>query len=195
MNKTLVGSYLINALFIAPFVFIAASYPALPSSIPILRFTIGNAILMGSKSPFMVFRVPVMNLIHGFMATLMLSYAPVFSDARRKSGYFGIFATLLAAIGFKSTFEGLEISAVAFPRAFASIEEWLGFCSFASVAVGICLAVWQSRKAPLPWPELQMSMRDKLFLIGLFGLYLAIVAVSVSTSHRLSPISTSAITP
>jgi hypothetical protein len=185
MHKTLVGSYLIGALYVAPFVLIAASYSALPSSITVFRSTIENAVLVGSKSPFMLFRVPLMNLIHGLMAVLMLSYAAAFSDARRKLGYYGIFATLLAAIGFKSTFEGLEISAVAFPRVFASVEHGLGYCTFASVVVGICLAAWQSRKVPLPWPELQMSKRDKLLLCGLFGLYIVIVSASLSASHRL----------
>lgn len=182
-------SYLIGALYVAPFVLIAASYSALPSSITVLRSSIENAVLVGSKSPFMVFRVPVMNSIHGLMAALMLSYAPAFSDARRRLGYYGIFATFLAAIGFKSTFEALEITAVAFPRAFASAEPLLGYCAFASVVAGICLAFWQSRKVPLPWPELLMSRRDKLLLCGLFGLYLVIVAVSLSVSHRLPRVS------
>ena len=162
IHKTKIGGYLISALYVAPFLLVAVSYPALPSSMPVLRFTVGNTILMASKSLFTVFRVPTMNLIHGCMAALMLSCAAAFPDRTRRSGYYGIFATLLTAIGFKSTFEGLEISAVAFPRALASIELWLGLCSFASVVVGLALALWQSRKVPLPWSELQMSKRNTL---------------------------------
>jgi hypothetical protein len=186
MHKVRLAERLIGFLLVAPFVLIAASYRALPSEISVIRLFLGHAVLVGSKSPFLIFRVPLMNLIHGLMAALMLAYAPKFQDSTRRLGYRNVFATLLLTIGFKSTFEALEISAVAFPRTAPSLEHWLALGAFASVIAGLSMAAWQSRKAPLPWPELQMRLRDKILLLALFGLYLFIVAVSVSISHRVA---------
>jgi hypothetical protein len=94
-------------MFCAPFALLGVSYAAAPSELPVLRAWIGHTILMASKSPFMVFPVPAMNLIHGLMATVMLARAPAFDNIERRTSYSNMFLTLLFTIALKSDFEGL----------------------------------------------------------------------------------------
>lgn len=164
---------------------VAASYAGLPPVIPILRIAIGHVVMVAHKSPFMVFRVPVMNTIHGVMAAIMLRYAPGFADSARRRGYCNVFWALLICVGFKSLLEASDFAATAFPRAFGWSETWLVPCTLATVILGVGVAAWQSTNVRLPWPELRMKRRDIVLLVGLFGIYLAIVAGSVVGSHRI----------
>ena len=61
-----------------------------------------------NRHSFAVFRVPVMNLIHGLMAGVMLSRASCFRGPERRADYAGIFATLAFTIAIKANFEALE---------------------------------------------------------------------------------------
>ncbi len=178
-------SLLLWVMFCAPFVLLSVSYRALPPELPVLRLWIGHLTLWASKSIFMVFRVPLMNLIHGLMTAVMLSQAPAFNNRERRISYSNLFLTLLFTIALKSDFEALECSVSAAPALFGPYARWLGFGTFTSVVAGVALSLWRGRKAPLPWPELQLVMRDKFILIGLFSLYVAIVAASLFSSHRV----------
>ena len=175
-------------LFAIPFLLIAAAYDKLPAQIPVLRLSIGHVAFVAQKSPFVVFRVPLMNLIHGTMAAMMLSYAPAFTNTERRIGYSNIFSTLLYAIGLKSMFEGLELASPAV-RVSAALEHWLVLPTFACVVGGLAFALWRGRTTPLPWPELRLKNGQKLALAGLFGLYLVIVVVSFAqlASNRINP--------
>jgi hypothetical protein len=176
--------FVLVSLFTIPFLLIAAAYDKLPSEVPVLRVVIGHAVLFAQKSPFIIFRVPVMNLIHGTMAAMMLSYAPVFVNAERRIGYTDIFSTLLYTIGLKSTFEGLEFIAQGLGVC-AALRYWLAFFILLCVVGGLVVALWRSRKVPLPWPELRLQSGQIFALAGLFTLYLIIVAISLLSSHRI----------
>ena len=63
-------------------------------------------------------------------------------------------------------------------------ENWIGFGTLTCVLVGLGLAIVRGRKVPLPWPELQLRMRDKVALCALFAVYLAIVVASLAGGHR-----------
>jgi hypothetical protein len=175
-------------MFCAPFVLLAVSYSAAPQELPVLRAGIGHTVLLAPKSLFMVFRVPVMNLIHGLMAAVMLSHASTFANTDfpntvRRTSYWNMFATLLLTIPLKADFEGLEFYASVSP-ALHPYERWLGPGTLLCVVVGLGLTIRAGRKVPLPWPELHLTMRDKIVLSGLFAMYIAIVVASVAAAHR-----------
>lgn len=170
-------------MFCAPFVLLAMSYRAAPAEMPLLRFGIGHTTLWGAKSLFTVFRVPLINLIHGLMAAVMLSLAPAFQNVERRTSYANLFSTLLFTIALKSDFEGLEFFAATSPI-LHPLERWLGVGTLACVVVGLATALILGRKVPIPWPELQLTTRDKLSLCGLFALYLAIVIATFAIGHR-----------
>jgi len=149
----------------------------------VLRAGIGHTVLLASKSLFMVFRIPVMNLIHGVMAAVMLSCAASFENMERRTSYSNIFLTLMFTIALKSDFEGLDFFAAVSP-ALRPYERWIGLSTLLCVVGGLGLAMLRGRKVPLPWPELQLTVRDKIVLSGLFALYLAIVVASVVGAHR-----------
>ena len=174
---------LVCVMFCAPFVLVALSYSALPSELPVLHMGIGHTVVWAPKSLFMVFRVPVMNLIHGLMAAVMLRRAPVFATFDRRRSYSNIFSTLLLTIAIKSDLEGLDFFAPTSP-ALQPYEHWIAPATLTCVLAGLAVAMIVGRKVPLPWPELRLSIRDKIALGGLFALYLAIVVASVSLGHR-----------
>ncbi|HEY6371787.1 MAG TPA: hypothetical protein VIX37_14500 [Candidatus Sulfotelmatobacter sp.] len=89
-------------------VLLALSYGATPSDLPVLPAGIGHTTLGASKSRFTVFPVPVIHLIHGLMAAIMLSPASVFGNIQRRISYSNMFSTCLFTIALKSDFEGLE---------------------------------------------------------------------------------------
>lgn len=174
---------LVCLMFCAPFVLVALSYHALPSQLPVLRLGIGHTILWAPKSLFMVFRVPVMNSIHGLMAAVMLHRAPVFATIQRRKSYANIFSTLLFTIAIKSDLEGLSFFAPTSP-ALRPYDHWIAPATLTCVLAGLGVAMIVGRKVPLPWPELRLTVQDKIALCGLFALYLAIVVASVSFAHR-----------
>ncbi len=174
---------LLCLMFCAPFVLLALSYDAAPSELGVLRAGIGHATLWASKSLFTVFRVPVMNLIHGLMAAIMLSRASAFGNIERRISYSNIFSTLLFTIALKSDLEGLEFFAPSSP-ALLPYARWIAPVTLTCVVVGLGLTIVRGRKVPLPWPELQLSMRDKILLSGLFAVYIAIVVATFAVGHR-----------
>jgi hypothetical protein len=174
---------LLCLMFCAPFALLAVSYGAAPSELGVLRAGIGHTKLWASKSLFTVFRVPVMNLIHGLMAAIMLSRASAFGNIERRISYSNTFSTLLFTIALKSDFEGLEFFAPSSPT-LLPYAHWIAVGTLTCVLVGLGLAIVRSRKVPIPWPELQLSMRDKILLSGLFAVYLAIVVATVAVGHR-----------
>jgi hypothetical protein len=175
---------LVCLMFCTPFVLVALSYSALPSELPVLHLGIGHTILWAPKSLFMVFRVPVMNLIHGLMAAVMLHRAPAFAIVERRRSYANIFSTLLFTIAIKSDLEGLDFFAPASP-ALQPYEHWIAPATLTCVLAGLGVAMIVGRKVPLPWPELRLTVRDKIALSGLFATYLAIVVASISLGHRV----------
>ena len=137
-------------MFCAPFVLLAVSYSAAPQELPVLRAGIGHTVLLAPKSLFMVFRVPVMNLIHGLMAAVMLSHASTFANTDfpntvRRTSYWNMFATLLLTIPLKADFEGLEFYASVSP-ALHPYERWLGPGTLLCVVVGLGLTIRAGRK-------------------------------------------------
>ena len=165
-------------VFCLPFVVLAAGYGALPPEVPVLG--LAHTVLSAPKSMFMVFRVPLMSLIHGLMAGLMLFHAPDFENPERRKSYSNIFFTLLCTVALKSNFEALWLSASAAPM----YSRWLGACTLTSVVAGLGLALWHGRRISLPWRELRFSTRDKFTLAALFAVYVAIVVFSVVGAHR-----------
>jgi hypothetical protein len=180
MRKSLLIALL---MFCLPFVLLAVSYGAAPSDLPVLRSWIGHTALWAPKSLFMVFRVPVMNLIHGVMAAVMLSRASCFASLERRTSYANIFSTLLFTIALKADFEGLEFFASSSP-ALRPYESWIGYGTLTCVLIGLGLAMMRGRKVRLPWPELRLTLRDKIALSVLFATYLAIVIASLAAGHR-----------
>jgi hypothetical protein len=170
-------------MFCVPFVLLALSYRAAPSDLPVLRSWIGHTSLWAPKSLFMVFRVPVMNLIHGLMAAIMLSRASCFTNLERRTSYSNVFSTLLFTIALKADFEGLEFFAATSP-ALRPYESWIGYGTFTCLLVGLALAAIRGGKVKLPWPELRLRLLDKVALSALFAAYLAIVIASVAAGHR-----------
>ena len=178
MKSTIAAGLL---MFSAPFLLLAALYTTLPAEMPVLRFPM--ATLVAPKSVFTVFRIPLMNLTHGLMAAVMLSHAAEFHDERRRASYFGLFSTLLFALAFKSNFEALEISSLTLPL--GPFRRWATAGTVASLVGGLALAFVRGRNVPIPWTELRLSARDKIMLVGLFALYLAIVAASLLASQKV----------
>lgn len=183
-----IGYFLALSLLFAPFVMLGSSYRSLPLQTPILRAFNMHWVLIAPKSPFIVFRVPLMNLIDGTMVALLLSYAPAFSNLQRRASYSKVFATLLLTIGLKSLFEALEFTLMGVGGGFPRVQHWLAVGTFLCVAGGLALTVWHCRQVPLPWPELKMRRTHKLALAGLFCLHLLIVAESSSLSHRVASV-------
>ena len=173
---------LVCLLFGAPFVMLAVRYSAAPSPLPVLRSSLSHTALWATKSLFMVFRVPLMNLIHGLMAAVMLSRSSDFRDVRRSS-YSRTFLILLFTVALKSDLEAMEFVA-ATVRALQPCQFWIGVGTLACVIGGLALALIASRKVPLPWPELRLTMRNKVALAGLFASYVAVVIVSIARGHR-----------
>jgi hypothetical protein len=169
-------------MFGASLILLAGVYDVLPAELPVLRIPIAGFISAAPKSAFTVFRVPLMNLSHGLMAAVMLSHASDFNDERRRASYSALFSTLLFAIALKSDFETLEIRGLAFPS--GSPTHWLSAGTAVSVVGGLALAFVRGRNVPVPWPELKLSLRDILMLVGLFVAYLVMVSASLIISHR-----------
>jgi len=172
-------------MFSASFLLIASAYDALPAQMPVLRIPSFHILTAAPKSPFIAFRVPLMNLTHGLIAAVMLSHATDFSDEQRRASYFAFFSTLLFAIALKSDFEALEISRQALTL--GPIGQWLTYGTAVSVVGGLAIALFRGRNVPIPWPELQLCVRDKILLGGLFVSYLAMAAQSllVSSASRM----------
>jgi hypothetical protein len=168
-------------MFCAPFLLLAASYDDLAPELPVLRSWIGHSTRSAPKSVFTVFRVPLMNLVHGLLAVIMLRRANDFENIQRRIAYSNIFSTLLFAIALKSNFEAAEIGLLS---ASALLARWLGFGTLTSVVAGVSLALIRGRKVPLPWPELRLPIRDRYLIIGLLAAYVALVVLSLALSHR-----------
>jgi hypothetical protein len=183
MRKSVSLVSLLCFMFSAPFVLLAVYYRVLPIELPVVRFSIGHVTLVASKSLFMVFRVPLMNLIHGLMSAVMLSYATVFENTARRLSYSNMYLTLLLAVGWKSDFEAAEFVTRAAP-ALLGYAPWFGFGTLFSVVVGVVVALIRGRRVPLPWSELRLSIRDKIILAGLFAVYVAVVIFSLLCSYR-----------
>jgi hypothetical protein len=139
-------------LFILSFVVVGQAYRTLPDQVPVLRTFIGHTALVASKSAFVAFRVPMMNLIHGAMAALMLARAPAFATPQRRAGYYRMFGTLLFMVAIKSLLEALDLSSSALARAPAPAH-LLGAGTLLCVIGGAAVALWHGRKVTLPWPE------------------------------------------
>ena len=169
-------------MFSAPFLLLACAYNGLPAELPVMRSAFPGTVLVAAKSPFIVFRVPLMNLTHGLMAAIMLSRASDFEDETRRASYSALFSTLLFAIALKSDFEVLELMATGIPV--RPLAQWAAAGTILSVLGGLMLALFRSRKVPIPWRELRMTVRDKVALATLFTMYVAVVAQSFLVGHR-----------
>jgi hypothetical protein len=169
------------AMFLAPFLLLGCCYGALAPELTVLRNPMAGAVLVASKSPFTVFRVPLMNVAHGMMCAVMLSHRGDFKDAQRRAAYCRIFLTLLFAIAVKSDFEALEASAQACPL--GPLVPWLTRGTVLSVVAGLGIASLHARRVPLPWAELRLSKLDKVALGFLLVAYLAIGIASLLVSH------------
>jgi hypothetical protein len=101
-------------------------------------------LIVAAKSPFTVFRVPVMNLTHGLMAAVMLAHASDFEEDKGRASYFALFSTLLFAIAFKSIFEAVELGGMTAPL--SSFRRWAAAGTVVSVVGGLMLAFFRSRK-------------------------------------------------
>jgi hypothetical protein len=179
------GSRLADAVCIlmlgAPFLLLAGVYNQLRADVPVIRNPLAGTVMIAPKSMFTVFRVPFMNLTHGLMAALMRSHGRNFEDAARRSSYLAMFSTLLFAIALKSDFEALEISGLASQS--GPFGHWAAAGTAVSVVAGVVLALVRGRRVPIPWPELRLSVRDKVILAGLFLSYLAVVTASLLVAH------------
>lgn len=174
----------LGALFLPPFLVLAAVYRDLPQNVGVIRIWVAHTSLWAAKSLFIVFRVPAMNLIHGLLASVMLSRSGDFENEGRRTAYRKAFLILLMAIGLKANFESLEAVP---PSVFGPWGNWFGFGALTSIFVGLSAAFYTARKVPLPWSELRLSFVNKLALGVLAGAYLAIVAASILVSHRVTP--------
>ncbi len=169
-------------MFGVPFLLLAACYTTLPVEMPVLLNPIAGVMFLAPKSLFTVFRVPLMNLTHGLMATVMLSRTPDFEDVKRGASYSGIFSTLLFTIALKSDFEALAISGLAW--SFGPVMSWLTGGTVVTVVGGLGLALVHARDVPIPWQELRLSNLGKIMLAALFATYLAMVGATLIVMHR-----------
>jgi hypothetical protein len=183
MRKSSFALLTVWLMFCASFVLVGASYRALPPELPVFRISFAHFVLWAAKSPFMVFRVPLMNLIHGVMAAVMLSRASAFKNMERRRAYSNLFLTLMFTIAFKSDFEALEFL-VSSSRTLLPYAGWGALGALISVVVGLGMSLIRSRGVPLPWPELRLAALDKIILLGLFAMYLAIAIGSLAQGHR-----------
>ena len=149
MRRSTLTGLLLCVMLGAPFVMLSMSYRALPPELPVLRVWIGHSALVASKSIFMVFRVPLMNLIHGLLAALMLSRQLAFRNKERRISYSNMFLALLFTVALKSDFEAAQFSVLSAPAFLELYGRWLGFGTLTSVVAGIGLALVRGRKAPL----------------------------------------------
>lgn len=170
-------------MFGAPFILLATCYTAIPAQVPVIRMPLSHAMAVATKSVFTVFRVPLINLIHGLMAAVMLARATDFEHGERRGSYAGIWATLLFTIALKSDFEALELGSLALPVALRSYSPWFTAGTVLSVLSGLTLALIRGRHAPVPWPELHLRLRDKIVLATLFAFFIGLVIASVRASH------------
>jgi hypothetical protein len=169
-------------MFLAPFLVLGFCYGALAPELTVLRNPMAGEVLVASKSPFTVFRVPLMNVAHGMMCAVMLSHRGDFKDAQRRAAYCRIFLTLLFAIALKSDFEALELGGgQALPL--RPLLPWLTRGTVLSVVAGLGIASLHARRVPLPWAELRLSKLDKVALGFLLVAYLAIGIASLLVSH------------
>ncbi len=170
--------------FVAAFVLLAIAFPHLPAELPVLRNPVtGHIAAIAPKTLFLVFRVPIMNLIHGLMALLMLSHASQFLSVDRRAGYAGLFSGLFLTVALKALSEAIEMAASA-AQALAPYTGILRFATAAVVILGITISFVRAQKAKLPWLELKLPLFDKLALIGLFALYIAVVVASTQLAIR-----------
>jgi hypothetical protein len=181
MTRTTVTASVL--MFGVPFLLLAACYANLPVEMPVLLNPIAGAAILAPKSLFTVFRVPLMNLTHGLMATVMLSRAGDFEDVKRRASFSGIFFTLLFTIAAKSDLEALGICGLAW--SFGPVLPWLTVATLVSVVGGLGLAFVHARGVPIPWKELRLSNLEKIMLAGLFAAYLAAVGATMIVVHGL----------
>ena len=169
-------------MFWAPFVMLGAIYHGLPAELPVLRLIIGPTVRSASKSPFIVFRVPSMNLIHGLIGGVMLAHRSDFENATRRTSYSNLFLTLLFTIALKSNLEAIDFFASTVPTIFP-YAHWIALATLTCVLLGVALALIRGRKVKLPWHELRLSLRDKVALCGMCAIYVAIVIGSITIAH------------
>jgi hypothetical protein len=121
-------------------------------------------VTVAPKSLFIVFRVPLMNLVLGLAAAVMLSQSPDFADPVRRSSYSRAFASLLFAAALKSDFEALEIGLLAHRPQWDLLGPW-----------------FTAGTAP---PELHLNLRSKAVLAALSVFCAAMLIASLRAAHR-----------
>ena len=180
MSRTV--AVMAGAMLIAPFLLLATRYDALPGVLAVLRGP-GGIVMIAPKSPFTVFRVPLMNLTHGLMAALMLTCSVQFVEVRRRRAFLHVFLALLFSVALKSDFEALEMGTLG--GSFAAAARWLTVGTVASVVCGLVLALVFSRGVPLPWPELKVGVRRGSALLMLLALYIGLVVSAFLVAQRI----------
>lgn len=167
-----------GAMLAAPFLLLAARYDALPSALAVLRGPGTGAVMMAQKSPFTVFRVPLMNLTHGLMAAVMLTCGAQFVEARRRLAFCRVFLALLFTVALKSDLEALEMGSF-------GAAHWLTVGTVASVVCGLALALAFSRGVPLPWPEWKVGGIRGAALLALLAIYIGLVVSLPFVGRRI----------
>ena len=151
------------------FVIPAFYYDAIPDEVLIVRNLDGSNPTFAPKSPFTVFRVPLIELVCASAIELMRRK---FADsiAETHQNYYSMWTILLYTVAFKSLFQTFEIVS---SKQFSNIFFYL---TFGVVIAGIILALLKGRKvfSVFKGEDWSFGLTEKLALAILFAAYLGL---------------------
>lgn len=154
-------------IVLLPFLLLAFSYGSLSSQILIARNIDGSGAVYAPRSAFVVFRVPLMELVCALAIEIMRR--PFARDAVHRN-YYLMWTALLYTVGFKSLFQSLEI-------VFSTLSNVYFYLTASVVVLGIVVASVPGIKAFSGF-----SRKDRLFTIlqisALLGLLLAYIVLA-----------------
>lgn len=154
------------------FVIPAFYYDAIPDEVLIVRNFDGSNPTFAPKSPFTVFRVPLIELVCASAIELMRRrFAD--SNSETNQNYYSMWSILLYTVAFKSLFQTFEIVS---SKQFTNIFFYL---TFGVVIAGITLAFLKGRKvfSAFNREDWSYGLAEKLALAILFAVYLGLAFV------------------
>lgn len=176
-------AWAVGAMLLAtPFFLLAVGYEALPPSVPLLRGWGGEARLAGAKTPFTVFRVPVIGALTAVAAALMARRPP--SDLRSPGAVGRFWLALFLTACVKSGCEGIELAAGVVGD---GARTWAGRGTIGALVVGLTVAAAQ---LPAAWPDLgrraywRLTTTEKTTLVCIGVSYLVFALGPIALTGR-----------
>ena len=164
--------YLPWIILLVSFCIPAVIYNSLSQDVLIARSVFGGSAVIGPKTLFTIFRVPLIEIICALGIEVMRRRA-VRSDLQ--PSYRIAWQILLIAVAFKSLAQSLEMAA---PQEFASV---FYYSSLAAVAFGIAGAFLTGKNALLTFDraDWKLSTREQVTLAGLLLGYIAVAIIPI----------------